>query len=255
MLKAVKNTWTVLVNLGWLAVLGVYVAPQVIDRMQAPAVQASPVHREVKPPVATAVEPAAPVPAVQPVAWQAPAAAEEPPPAVAPPRVQKTDAPARLNPQPDPEPEPEPTGPAYVSPPRDFPPSFAGQPATLCEGGTCRIDSRYKYVASEPRTGPEPRIYFPQPPLPPGIPPGETYESSRARYDNDEQRWNLNELKARLRWTPRIYKLLDLSQMGACPWDTRRVLQQNAELHWRVRQLTLIIQGYEPEGLEYTASK
>ena len=118
----------------------------------------------------------------------------------------------------------------------------------ICEGGMCRIDPRYKYDATEPRIGPEPVIYFPQPPLPSGIAPGETPRSSRAREKNREMRFQLNQFKGRLKWTPKVLHYLDLSEMGPCPWNTERVFDQNWELKWRLRQLGLLSQGYETEG-------
>lgn len=212
MLKAIKKAWTLTVNVGWIVVLG-----GAAWHFQAPATT------NVAEKLATAV------------------------PAISQPQdliVQKPIKTLTLwravkeeHPQ-------------LANTPQDVLPERGGTPAVICEGGMCRIDPRYKFDPSEPRVGPEPVIYFPQPEFPKGIPPGETPRSSKAKASNDEMRFQLNQFKARLKWTPKVALYLDLSNMGACPWELERIFDQNWELKWRIRQLSLLTQGYATEGMK-----
>jgi hypothetical protein len=244
-----NNVWTLTVNLGWLVALGVIAAPYLqtttprvkaastvelaAETQSARAIEAAPRPNEserkqpatVPEPVLLKAVPKKPVLRV----------AERPEPAAKP--VDELGVPGNVQ--------------AVARMPEDFLPEKGGSPAVICEGGMCRIDPRYKYDAMEDvRVGPEPVIYFPQPPYPNGIPPGETPRSAKARYANSEMRFALNQFKGRLKWTPKVFQYLDLSEMGACPWDLEKVFDQNWELKWRLRQIGLLTQGYDTEGLE-----
>jgi hypothetical protein len=243
-----KNVWTLTVNMGWLVVLGFVAASYVQSR--TPRVKGE-----------STVEVAAetqPLRAIE--ASPRPNESERNQPATVPkPVVEKaaTKKPVlRVVERPDPADEPvDDQGiPGNVQTvarmPEDFPPEKGGTPAVICEGGMCRIDPRYKYDATEDvRVGPEPVIYFPQPPLPKGIPSGETPRSAKARYANAEMRFALNQFKGRLKWTPKVFQYLDLSEMGPCPWELDNVFDQNWDLKWRLRQIGLLTQGYDTEGL------
>lgn len=244
-----KNAWTVAVNLGWLVVLGLVTAPYL--KSTTPSLKAAPIIE-----VAAEVQPSrvieiAPRPK-EPV-WKEPAPVPEP---VVQKSIKKRPVP-RVAERPELAPElvDEQGDPRNIQPvarmPEDFLPEKGGTPAVICEGGMCRIDPRYKYNATEDmREGPEPQIYFPQPPYPNGIPPGETPRSAKARNANAEMRFALNQFKGRLKWTPKVFQYLDLSEMGACPWELEKVFDQNWELKWRLRQIGLLTQGYDTEGLE-----
>lgn len=268
MVKAIKNAWTLAVNLGWVAVLGVFVVPRFLDHNTTPLRASTPatVVRDAAPPVALEVK----APEVKQLKPQAPPEQlrHEPEAVVQEQPVQKLDNRPVLRLMTDAEVQEELLKRKskedqewererqrlrldrqdWIKPPEDLPPTFAGSPAVICEGGTCRLDPRYKYDATEPRLGPEPVIYFPQPPLPKGLPPGETPRSARAREKNKELRFQLNQFKGRLKWTPKVRMYLDLTEMGPCPWNTEKVFDQNWELKWRLRQIGLLAQGYETEG-------
>jgi hypothetical protein len=262
MFKAIKNTWTLAVNLGWIVVLGVVALPYIYNTAPPPKASSTTVETPKD------VEPARPLPI-----------AETPTPIIRKPVV-TTKAklvlvvPARpklgkanksvdppLEPREEPKPDPNPAATAeealalaraqlLASVPQDFPPTFGGRPTVICEGGFCRIDPRYKYTTDEQRMGPEPIIDFPDMPLPDVPLRPETARFSKARYSNKEMRSSLNQFKAKLKWTPKVMLYLDLSDMGACPWDEEKIFDQNWEIKWRLRQLGLMTQGYETEGEE-----
>lgn len=244
-----KNAWTLTVNLGWLVVLGLVAAPYL--KNTTPSLKASPTIEVAAEAQTSRVIEVSPPPK-EPV-WKQPAMVPEP---VVLKAVPKGPVPRVVErPEPAAEPADELVVPrniqAVAQMPEDFPPEKGGTPAVICEGGMCRIDPRYKYDAIEDmRVGPEPQIYFPQPPFPNGIPPGETPRSAKARYANAEMRFALNQFKGRLKWTPKVFQYLDLSEMGPCPWELEKVFDQNWELKWRIRQIGLLTQGYDTEGLE-----
>jgi hypothetical protein len=262
MLKTLKNAWTLVVNLGWLVAIGSIAVPHFQTATPPPipivataepqsvkevAVQKS---KELPQPIKeVAVEKIREIP--QPVKE---VAVEKPDPVQNFNRLLVVDRP-ELKPKPDPEGPVDEQGVPTVWPqngriPEDYLPLKGGTPAYLCEGGMCQIDPRYKYDVSEPRVGPEPQIYFPQPPFPNGIPPGETSFSAKARYANAEMRFTLNQFKGRLKWTHKVFQYLDLSKIGGVPWDVEKVFDQNWELKWRIRQIGLLTQGFDTEGFE-----
>jgi hypothetical protein len=263
MLKSLKNAWTLTVNLGWVVVLGVFAAPHFLNQ-NSPFLEA--------PPIEVTTELPQPPPAMEIAPKPEPVKVLEPEPSKAPEVVASKSVgrrpiqmmtPAELREdrerkvRQDRQQEQERRGAhrapgwpqQFVRAPQDILPEKGGIPAVICEGGMCRIDPRYKNDATEPRIGPEPVIYFPQPPFPSGIPPGETPRSSRAREKNRELKFQLNQFKGRLKWTPKVWHYLDLSEMGPCPWELERVFDQNWGLKWRLRQLGLLTQGYDAEGL------
>jgi hypothetical protein len=237
------------VNLGWLVVLGLVAAPY----LQTPTT-----HLKAAPTVELAAE-AQPVRTIE-AARRPNEEQPKEPGTVTKPVVQKTVTKESIQQvaeqsEPAAEPADELVVPRNINAvarmPEDFLPEKGGTPAVICEGGMCRIDPRYKYDATEDvRFGPEPVIYFPQPPLPNGIPPGETPRSAKARYANAEMRFALNQFKGRLKWTPKVFQYLSLSEMGPCPWELEKVFDQNWDLKWRLRQIGLLTQGYDTEGLE-----
>jgi hypothetical protein len=241
--RFIRNAWTVAVNLGWLVALGLVAAPYLKDT--TPSLKAAPTSEmtaEAQPARVIELPPQPNKPALVPESVVQNSVMEKP--------IRRVTE----RPEPADEAVDEQGVPRNIQPvarmPEDVLPAIGGTPAVICEGGMCRIDPRYKYDVSEPRVGPEPVIYFPQPPFPNGIPPGETPRSAKARYANAEMRFALNQFKGRLKWTPKVFQFLDLSEMGACPWELEKVFDQNWELRWRIRQIGLLTQGYDTEGLE-----
>ncbi len=246
-----KNAWTLIVNLGWLVVLSVVAAPYLqttTPRVKAAstvevAAEAQPLGAIESAPGQNESERKQPATFPEPVVLKA---------VTKKPVLRVAERPKRAPNPVDEQVVPRDNRPQKVARmPEDFLPEKGGTPAAICEGGMCRIDPRYKHDATEDvRVGPEPVIYFPQPPFPNGIPPGETPRSAKARHANAEMRFALNQFKGRLKWTPKVFQYLDLSEMGPCPWGLDKVLDQNWELKWRIRQIGLLTQGYDTEGLE-----
>jgi hypothetical protein len=238
MLRLIKNVWTLIVNLGWIIVVGCFAWCSVAPVTSEPTTNH--VIAETPQPVVSAVpqpDPAKPPPTMQVVQRSAKhdrlLRAPEPKPAITEQEPAKQELPTPIQ---------------IALAPEDVPSLYGKAPNVnnACQGGSCQVDPRLKY-SGEPRAGNEPQIYFPKPERPPGY---RSPELSKAMYANDENRWLLNEWKAKLKWTPKIFKLLDLSEMGPCPYNLEVVYDQNYELTWRIRQVRLIAQGYEAEGDE-----
>jgi hypothetical protein len=243
----IKSVWTVFVNIGWL-VIGIYLAiPYLQSRYSVVPVVLQPIETT---PHEVAAVPETPVkePVVQPeprvIVEETPIPKAEP---------KKEEKPTIGFDRPD-SPKKEDVVRETVQPPERAPEQpqpvvdlqpwrVDAPPQVMCEGGQCDISPRYLFTGAEGHELPEPKIDFP-------IKQINGYEDpshSRARYTNEELRSRLNDLKYRLKWTPRIFNLLDLSKVGGCPGMLHDIQAQNNMLEWRIRQINLIIQGYAPE--------
>lgn len=117
-----------------------------------------------------------------------------------------------------------------------------------------RPNFRMRFLpVEEPKADEEPikpDIVFQKPPIARGRPPFQTPEYSQYRYDNDELRWTVKEIYARLQPEDRLKGLqfADLTEFGNDPpLAEDQLLDENWELNWRVRQLKRIFYSYPTE--------
>jgi len=232
MLRLIENAWTLVVNLGWVIVLGVVGLPYVLSEQPTkPLKAAAPVIKQV-------AREQPPKPAAQ--------LAEVPKP------VQKADIPRdRLFRIPDPEPVKEPV-PADLGvavrdgdgqPEEEVARGEEPKPVQVCVNGvygngSCIMPSlRYDGPPrDDPAPDPDNNHQMPETPV-----------FSAARATNAELRHDLWELGCQMVWNKETSRYLDTKKMGPRPFDLERIFDQNWELTWRIAQVKKLRLGQPVE--------